>query len=185
MTGSRPENGSSRSRRRGDVHQGCGQLNFLRHALGEPGDGTPRPLAEVQALDQPRRGATGLRRGQALEAPKVGDHAKHAHLAVETPLLRQETDQRRLVAAGRAAQHLDAARGGAENVEGHPKGRGLAGAVGAKEAEDATLGDSEAEMIDRGERAEPLDHGLEGQDGHALALAKGSGVIPFPPKAAA
>ena len=60
-----------------------------------------------------------------------------------------------------------------EQAAQHAKGRGLAGAVGAEQAEDFAAMDLEADMIDRGECAEPPDQIVDLDDSAAAGAGTG------------
>src|SRR5512133_3947774 len=63
-----------------------------------------------------------------------------------------------------------AAGGGGDQPEQGAQGGGLAGPVGAQEADHGALVDLEAEVVDGDDLPEALGESLDGDDGHSLLL---------------
>jgi len=83
--------------------------------------------------------------------------------------MRQEAHQGGVLTPRRAAEHLDLAGGWPDDVQHHAQGGGLAGAIAAEKPEDAALGHGKAQVVDRGEVAEPLHDVIQAQNAHALS----------------
>ncbi len=149
------------------IDQGGRQLDLLRHALGQLADRRGGPLLEPQAVDQGARRLARLARLHPLQPTEVDHRVEHGHQPIEASLLGQEADLGGVLTRRRLAQHLDAPRGRAQQVERHAQGRGLAGAVAAEETEHPALRYGEAQAVHRSEVAETLGDLIKDEDGAA------------------
>src|ERR1041384_1323189 len=154
----------------GIVQQRADELDLLLHPLGEILHPLHGPVGDAEAL-QPLPGLLPRRAPRdALRFSEEGEMIAHPHLLVEAALLGEVADARREVAARRlAAEERDPALVGRQNVEHHPDGGALAGAVGSEQAEDAACRHFHGEIVDRGVTGEALGDALHPDDAAAHA----------------
>ena len=158
LTGSRPENGSSRITSSGSWAIDESSCTFCAMPLESARiwrfAASPRPLSSSSV--RARRRASAAR--HALQRGEEGDGAHRRHAPVEAALLGQEADPAAQLAPVGLAQHLQPAGGRGDEAEHHPQRRGLAGAVRAEEAEDGASLHLEREVAHGGESAVALGH---------------------------
>src|SRR5213078_404381 len=134
----------------GVVHQGLGQPGALQHALAELLEALAARAAQADLLDQ-LVGAPLAGPGRHAEQP-AGEIAQLAdgEVVVEVGRLGEKADLApRPAAAERLAEQLRAAGGGADEAHQRADRGGLAGAVGADEAEDVAALDAERDAAQR------------------------------------
>ena len=145
----------------GAVDEGGGEAEALLHAGGVALD---RPIGgagdadEVEDFVDAGGADAGVEAGDELEVAPGGEVGDEAGGADEGADAAQGSD------AGRAdwlAEELDVAGGGMDEAQGHADGGGLAGAVGAEEAEDFAAVDGEVDAGDGADGAVVLTQ-LEG-----------------------
>ncbi len=147
-------------------NDGGDELNLLAHALAEGLQALGGAMAEIEAL-QPGINFGGDAAAAAELAVEFEERAD-GHAAVEAALLGEVADGAG-AGSGRIAEDVDGAAIGVDDVDDHPHGGGFAGAVGADEAVDGALGDSEGDVVDGGGGAEGFAHveeldGIHGED---------------------
>ncbi len=153
--------------------EGLRQADALGHAVGEGVAGRLPPVAAVDLGEDLLGGAAGVGRGHALQAGEVDEELAHALAGGEQRVLREDADLALELGDGvrRAVEDEDLAPGRRQVAGEHREGGGLAGAVGADEAEDAALRHLEGDVVDGGEGAERARHALE-IDGGGRLLAE-------------
>ena len=137
LTGSSPENGSSRISSAGLRDDRGDELHLLRHALRERLDLAVAQPVQLHAAPSTRRSADRARRsGAPFQPAVVAEQPADRHLLVEAALLGQIADA--IARGGGVArpEHLDLPCVGQQDVHDHPQRRRLAGAVRADEAVD-------------------------------------------------
>ena len=174
LTGSRPENGSSRMTSSGSCARADEQLDLLRHALGQGLDRPARGLAQALGLQHAIGAPAGLGRwarpsgrrrrrwrrsgscGGRGRAPPAGSRSGSAP-----------------VRASSAPSTRDLARGRLDQAQHHAQGRGLARAVGAEEAEDPAGLGGEAQVPHRLEIAVAFGDAVDDQGlAHAVVAPR-------------
>ncbi|GAB4007892.1 hypothetical protein GCM10029992_62820 [Glycomyces albus] len=134
----------------GLVDQGPGDGQAALHAAGEVVDLVVRAARELHELEQFGRAGPGLAPLDA-EVPGVdGEVLEDREHVVEGVVLRHDAEagaDGRPVAARVEAEDLDLAAGGLGDAADHPHGGGLAGAVGAEEAECLSSPDLEVDPL--------------------------------------
>jgi hypothetical protein len=141
----------------GAVDDGGGECELFLHAVGEVGDelfGLGGEAHEFEKLGGAGGGGGGVETVHAADEAKVfggGEAAEEGEAFGDDADLAFDFDG---VGDGVEAEDLDAAGGGGEEAGEHLDGGGLAGAVGAEEAEELTGGDGEVDVLDGGEVAE-------------------------------
>ena len=118
------------------IDQGGGEhLDFLGPAplIGRSTPGRRRRGRGRSVRSTGRSPGGPFSRRLAFEAAGINDGVERRHAPIKAALLGQETDVGRcspLAAVG--AQYVDACRRSADQVQDHPQGRGLAGAIGPR-----------------------------------------------------
>src|SRR5699024_498031 len=162
----------------GPVEQGPDDEETATHPAGQVvDDGVPTVLELGQAHGAGDR-VPALPAGHSVQ---VGEHPYvlfDGEFLVEVVVLGYDTHPGAgpfgFVGDG-VPEDADVALGGQGLCGEHPHGGGLAGSVGAQEAEDDALGNLEVEAVDRGERTESFDHAAQVEGGH---LRGGGGHAP-------
>src|SRR5439155_26185512 len=144
----------------GVVDHRVGQPDALAVAARQRADQAAPDLAEPAAVQAKVDAPGPVLAVDALELGPEIEVLVHAHLAVHRHALGQVADVladlvglRHHVVAG----DLGDAAGGGQVAGEDAHGRGLAGAVGAEEADDLAAGDLEADTVDGQDRAEILE----------------------------
>jgi len=174
------------------VDDGGGERELLLHAVGEVGDQLLVLAGEVHEVEQL---GCSLVCGHAIQAVHAADEAEvlaggeaaeQGHALGDDPDLALQLGG---VLGQVGAQYADLAAGGCEQAGEHLDGGGLAGAVGAEEAEELARVDGEVDVIDGGEIPEAARErgGLDGGR-HVGIIVAGSGQLsvlrcqtPYPP----
>src|ERR1017187_9907156 len=138
---------------------GGDELHALRHAFAQRID------AAAGAMRQVKPGKPGsdlpVDFASAAEFAEELQQGADLHLAVESALLGEVSDQ--VIARGGhlVAQHADLPAVGIEDVDDHADRKRLPAAIGTDKTEDAAFGDAEGEVIHGGDLAERLGDAIE------------------------
>ena len=152
------------------------QLHALPEAVGERGGRLLAQVLQLQELDDLLAGGAMADLLALRQAPieHAAEHARaHAHVAAEHQVVEhgEAAEQGDVLERARHAERRDLARRPARDVAAlehdaagirlveagdHVEQRGLAGAVGADDREDAALGDVDRHAVDGGDAAEVL-----------------------------
>jgi hypothetical protein len=141
----------------GAVEQTQAQVEPALHAAGEALDPVTRPIGEAdpgQALIDP---LPQLAAGEPVQRAPERQVVAGGQVLVDRDLLRHHPEvalDRRRLEPDVAAVHQDPAAVGLENPRDHAQRRGLAGAVGAEQAEDLAVPDLEGDVVDGNQVAE-------------------------------
>ena len=141
----------------GLVDDGAEQLDQLGHALGQAADRLTAPVAKAVLGEQDVGASPPFGERQAAERAHEGNPVPRVHRGIEAALLGQIADLRRGLERTVAAEDEARAARRVDDAEQHPKGRGLARAVGPEQAEDRAGGHGKADAIDGAGLAEILD----------------------------
>ena len=156
--------------------QRAAELHALAQAVGQRRRRLLAQVLQLQELDDllARRAVADLLALRQAPVQHAAQHARaHAHVAAEHEVVEhgQAAEQRDVLERARDAQRRNRARALAGDVAAfqgdapavgpveagdHVEQRGLAGAVGADDREDAALGDVDRHAIDRDDAAEAL-----------------------------
>jgi hypothetical protein len=147
---------------RGTVEDRARHHQTLSHPSRERVHRRAGPLRELELLEQLVRDAIGLVRAHAEQAPMEVQVLPDRELAVERVLLGDRADQ--LLHECRVRDHVHAAdprlpRSGDHARGEHPRGGGLARAVGAQQPEYLTRVHSQVETVHRGDVGAVVDLG--------------------------
>ncbi len=148
----------------GIVGYGRQQLDLLRHAFRQALDPHLREIAQAEIGEQHAGARECGAAAHAFQSRDIGNRRVGPHSLVEAALFREIADA---VAHLRdvAPEHADGAFVGREDAEHHAQRRGLAGAIGAEEAQDRTLRQAERQIAHGGEIAEAFGDMGEFDDG--------------------
>src|SRR6478609_4397125 len=157
------------------VEQGTDELDLLLHPLGEVLDLVLGPVAQPHLAQPPEGAMPRVRAGEAAHLPEEDEGVEDQHPRIEAALFRQEADARREVArATLVTEEGDRALVGDQDIEDHPDGGALPGAIGTEESEDPSLGHREGEIFDRDVTGEALGHMFDSDDVHRSLRAEDS-----------
>ncbi len=120
-------------------------------------------------------GVSGVLGGQPVELREVLELVPHSHLLIEPSLFGHVPDPPADLVVHRPASPQDLAGVGLQHAEDDPHGGGLAGAVGADEAEHLPLGDGEGEVVEGDQVAVAAGQSVELQHVVPPVLARMSG----------
>ena len=172
--------------------QAGGQVEAPPHAAGERRDRLAGGLGQVELLQQARRGLAGGRLGDALEPREEHEVLGGGEVLVDRRVLpghaEQLPDDVRLT-ADVVAEDLAATAVDRQQRGEHLQHGGLAGTVGAEDAEDLAAVDLEVDVVDRAVVSEVLDQAL-GPDCecglvHGSSVGEGGYTAVSPGRAAA
>ena len=121
------------------MDDGGNELHFLLHALGEVDHFLIGPVAQPEALEPFAGTASGFGLRKASQSPEEHDQIAHLHSRIEPALFRKVSDGLARFVSHRQAEDANRAFVWNENVHHHADRSGLAGAVGAKQAQDGAL----------------------------------------------
>jgi hypothetical protein len=157
------------------VLEGLHQPDLLPVALGQH----PEPPGRVQ-VQPPDQLLDPCPVQPATQPPEPGEQLPAGHRRVDLQVAGQVADPAAQphLAGERAAQHLAAPGGGAQEAQQQPDGGGLAGAVGAEEADHLARVNLQGERVDGGDRAEAFGQlvGDDRRDGHGSSSSPVSAV---------
>src|SRR6185437_13194952 len=129
----------------------------------------------AEAVEQGGGGSRRIRLAVAVEAGEVGDVLPRLHLRVEAALLRHVAEAAAVLGRHGRAVEDDLAGVGLEDAERDPHGGGLAGAVAADEAGEASRTDVEAHVVERATVAIRLRDAVEFEHGSRVLVR---GAVP-------
>ena len=155
---------------------GRGELHLLGHAAGEVLHPPVDDLAQAEALQQVDRPPARRAAVEPLQPGEEGDRLGRLHPPIEPALLRQIADAAQKRPGPGLSEQPDHAGIGRHQAEDHAQGRGLAGAIGAEEAEHFAGADLEGKVVDRPEvsvglRRDGRPRGRAAACGRHLALS--------------
>ena len=150
----------------GLVQQRGDELDLLLHALGELFGLLVDGLGDLHAL-APVVGTLAAVGGvEAVKLAEEDELVEDLHLLVEAALLGQIADAVEQLAREGLAEEADGAGVGHGDADHHADGAGLAGAVGAEQAEHGAGFDGEGEVFDGDLGVVGLADVVEFDDGH-------------------
>ena len=169
MTGSRPLKGSSMMMSSGSCRSAA--MNWIFCCMPLESSSVFLGMASViSMLLAPDVGALGGGGGvEAVELAEEDELVDDLHLLVEAALFGQIADAMKVLAVEGLVEELDRAGVGHGDADHHADGGGLAGAVGAEEAEHAAGLDAEAEVVDGDFGVVGFADLLEFNDGHGFS----------------
>src|SRR5690606_127939 len=132
------------------VDDGCDELNFLGHALGELLYFGVRVGAQAEAIQPRPRPLSRLLAGQPLDGTQEDQDVHDARFLIQPALFRQVADAllRHAPRLGDAVQmERDAARVRGGDAHDHAQGRRLTGAVGPEKPENLPSPDGKRNRI--------------------------------------
>ena len=140
----------------GIVDERRGELDELAEPPAQLADPLVPVLLHAETLEQLVGTAQGAILRNALELGQIEQVRDDPQAAVETALLRQVADTLPGLGGHRSVEYGDLALVRLDDVEQHPDGRGLAGAVWADESDDLAGPDGEGDILDGCHIAEAL-----------------------------
>ena len=149
-SGSRPDIGSSKIDELGIVDERLRDADALQHALRELAQLQPALGADADLVEQPARARAALGGAIAEQPGEVLEQLLGRQVVVEVRILGQVADAALDgEIAERPAEQLRAARRREDELHQQLQRGGLAGAVGAEEAEDLARLDLERQAVER------------------------------------
>ena len=141
------------------MEEGGGEIEAAGHAAGEIFHGLAAAIGELHGFEGGVDAGAEIGAAEAVELAEDAEVLIGGEFGVERDVLRDETEReaRGGVGGGErlAVERERAGVGRAEAADERHRG-GLAGAVGAEQAEELAAGDVERHAVERGERAEAL-----------------------------
>src|SRR5882724_6532903 len=147
------------------VQHGRDELHLLLHPLRQLIDAAQFPLGKSESLEPCLRSLARLPPVDALHLAEEDEHVEHAHLAVQSALLREIADPLRVgAAAPRVPEYPHGAAVGRQNVHDHAYGGRLPGAVRPEQAVDHPARYGQRQLVNGGVTGEAFADPVEDQD---------------------